>query len=110
MCQYRTEDGVCLFFSDKIIKTYCVDGPCPYEKIKAENSRREKVKKKISFLTLALFLYWFSLITFGIFKEDLIYTISGYAGLIVEVICYCTELILAAVREAKEDTEDNHGE
>lgn len=29
MCVYKTEDGKCKKYSDGVVTSYCVEGPCP---------------------------------------------------------------------------------
>ena len=31
ICEYRTQDGQCLKHSDDVVRSFCVDGPCPDE-------------------------------------------------------------------------------
>ena len=51
MCVYKTEDGKCKKFSDDKTNSWCVNGPCEYEKLSnCERIKNMNVEEMTDFL------------------------------------------------------------
>lgn len=45
MCMYKSEDGICKYWSSASVKDYCHDGPCPIEYL--AKRRRKEIRMNI---------------------------------------------------------------
>ena len=51
MCVYKTEDGKCKKFSDDKTNSWCVNGPCEYEKLSNyDRIRNMSIEEMASFI------------------------------------------------------------